>query len=460
MRLRFTLLVSVGLVWAATAHAEQSFPYKAYVVNDEVYVRSGPGKNYYPTSKLKSGQEVEIHRHDPGGWYAIRPPEGSFAWVSGRYLQKKEKGLAVVTGDRVAARVGSELSDIRDVIQVRLERGEMVEILGEKQFSSGSEAGTWYKMAPPSGEFRWIFGKFVDRDFPRDGVRKASSEESPLVRPVRQTTTPAAAKASAVSPEKRSLSAEPSASTAQTAGPRVSLASQTSSKLEPGSVTRSGPVAPKESASVLSPEPAGQASGGTAEKTEAVPMRRISPEEFRAELDAADLQLSMMLAEEPTVWEFGELDKRARSLLAQAETAVERGRARLLVNKIAQAADIKRRSDEVNTTQEEIDRNNRQLAELAQRRAGAMRSADPKAQFDGVGRLTRVVPSKVGEPHYALVDEKGAVRCYVTAAPGVNLRYYEGRQVGINGIRGYISDQNAQHVTAKHVRPLEDRVLR
>ena len=52
---------------------EQTFPYKAFIAADEVYVRSGPGQNYYPTDKLAKGQEVEVYRHDPGGWCAIKP---------------------------------------------------------------------------------------------------------------------------------------------------------------------------------------------------------------------------------------------------------------------------------------------------------------------------------------------------------------------------------------------------
>ena len=67
--------------------AGQTLPYEAYITADDVYVRSGPGENYYPTDKLKAGTEVEVYRHDPGGWYAIRPPKDSFSWVSGRHLR-------------------------------------------------------------------------------------------------------------------------------------------------------------------------------------------------------------------------------------------------------------------------------------------------------------------------------------------------------------------------------------
>jgi len=473
MRPYVSVLALVCLLLAATAKAEQSFPYKAYVVSDEVYVRSGPGQNYYPTDKLKRGQEVEIHRHDPGGWYAVRPPEGSFTWVSGRFLKQKEKGLAEVTGDRVAARVGSQFSDIRDVIQVRLERGELLDLLGQKQFASGSDAGTWYKVAPPSGEFRWVFGKYVDPDFPRDGVRKVSGDESPLVRPVQPASGDAAGKASGVSPDATKSSAEPPTAPSQTAQPEVSQATRTRRHAFSRALPSAAPAsttpeaaAPQvvgqqgEAASGIRDAGAPPQSTAAPPSVQPTPMRRNSPQEFQAELEALDMQLSIMLAEEPTVWEFGELDSRGRLLLAQAETALERGRVRLLLNRLALASDVKRRSDQVNATQTEIEQSNKQLAGLAQQRASAMRTADPAAQFDGTGRLARVVPSKLGAPQYALLDESGKVRCYVTPAPGVNLRYYEGRQVGVSGIRGYISEHNAQHVTAKHISALDSRMMR
>ena len=157
---------------ASTSRGEQVFPYKAFITADDVYVRSGPGQSYYPTDKLKASQEVEVYRHDPGGWYAIRPPEASFSWVSGRFLKPGVDNLAVVTEDRVAARVGSRFSDIREVIQVRLHQAEVVEVLEAKRSGSGPGTTPWYKIAPPSGEFRWVFGKYVDPDYPHDGVRK------------------------------------------------------------------------------------------------------------------------------------------------------------------------------------------------------------------------------------------------------------------------------------------------
>jgi hypothetical protein len=178
---------------------------------------------------------------------------------------------------------------------------------------------------------------------------------------------------------------------------------------------------------------------------------------FQAELNELEMELSIMLAEEPTVWNFDETRLGVQSLLANAETALERGRVRALAGKIEQAMDIKQRYDAVGEVVTKTDRHNRQLAQLSSARADAraklagQTADDSNGRFDGVGRLARVVTPKVGSPSYALVGDDGAVTCYVTPAPGVSLHYYLGRQIGITGIRGLLADQGAQHVTAKHV---------
>ena len=129
MRLLIAGLLCSQLLLASPVAGEQRFPYKTCVSAEDVYVRSGPGQNYYPTDKLRRGQPIEVYRHDPGGWCAIRPVEGSFTWVSGRFLKPTGNHLAVVTEEGVLARVGSRFSDVRDVIQVRLHKGEVVAVL-------------------------------------------------------------------------------------------------------------------------------------------------------------------------------------------------------------------------------------------------------------------------------------------------------------------------------------------
>jgi hypothetical protein len=342
-------------------------------------------------------------------------------------LQAGKDHLATVNSDRVAARAGSRFSDIRDVIQVRLDRGELVEVLQTTTIPGDSESPTWCKIAPPSGEFRWVFGKYVDPEYPQAGIRKASGEANPLL------------------PQTSASSESEGGTPAPTA-----IASAATSPPAPANANPSSDYRPR----------LAQADPGSSQPPA---MRSLSPEEFQKELDRLNLDLSTMLVEEPTVWQCDSLAWRGEDLLAQAETALERGRARLLVNRIRQAQEIKTRHDAIVTARVDTQRQTRLLADLSQARVTPVldqaRQAAAK-RFDGMGRLTRVVPSKLGAPQYALVDDKGAVQCYVTPAPGVNLQYYVGRRVGINGARTLMAEQKAQHVTAKYVANLDRRSVR
>ncbi|MBN1590983.1 MAG: SH3 domain-containing protein [Pirellulales bacterium] len=368
---------------ATLARGDRTFPYQAYVTADDVYVRSGPGQTYYPTDKLKAGQVVEVYRHDPGGWCAVRPPKDSFTWVSTRHLKPLGDGLAQVTTPRVAARVGSRFSTIRDVIQVRLHQDELVELLPDP---SGRRDDSWVRIAPPSGEFRWINGKYLDPEYPVDGVRKNSDQD---IRP------------------------------------------------------------PHESARPIEPGPDADDSRPRETRRDSAP-RALSPEAYQKRLDDLDLGLSVMVTEEPTVWQFDEMALEAEHLVTQANTALERGRARMLLAKVERFENIKQRYDAVNHVVADTQRRDRPLAELASR-YHTTRRTESSGRFDGRGRLTRVRSPKPGAPRYALVDETGKITCYVTPSPGMSLRHYEQRDVGVSGTRAYIPEQQAYHVMAKHI---------
>ncbi len=371
-----------------------AFPYKAYVAAEDVYVRSGPGQNYYPTDKLKRGQAVEVYRHDPGGWCAIRPVDGSFTWVSGRFIKPTGHHLGVITEEDVSARVGSRLSDVRDVVQVRLHRGEAVEILEAPP--GDANVGAWYKIAPPSGEFRWVSGKHLDIEDPRDGLRRRHDDRRDSTAPEGDWTAAATSRQ-----DRNSDDSQP----ARSARPRP-----------------------------------------------------LSAEEYQKELDRVELELSIAVAGEPAAWSFGSLREQANWLIDEAQTAVERGRARLLADKIARFDDVRRRQEALPAVRGRTDRSSRLYARLYPKdNAAAAAQQEIDGRFDGVGQLTQVASPKQAAPRYALVDRSGDVRCYVTPAPGVPLQDYIGREVGVIGTRGYMPEQRASHIMARHVTPLEEQ---
>jgi SH3-like domain-containing protein len=387
MRQKIAVFIALFIPLAGSSFApvfgQQSFPYKAFIAADEVYVRSGPGQNYYPTDKLAKGQEVEVYRHDPGGWCAIKPAEGSFSWVSSRFAKIEEGNLAVITEANVSARVGSKFSDVRDSVQVRLHKGEIIEILETKKIGAGnSPSQTWYKIAPPAGEFRWVSLKYLEAEHVHEGLRHRSGEE-------------------------RSLEAD-----------------------------------------------AGDRDGHSSKK-------KLPHEMFQAELDRLERELAQMVAEEPNVWSFDSLRIGAESLLAEADTAIERGKARLLLSRISFSEDLKKRFDNVAVMRDESDRSQKYIASL--RRSVNLAKdyvVNGSERYDGVGRLEQVAPSTPGVPRYALLDESGKVRSYVTPSTGVNLNKYVGQQIGVVGQRGYIPDQKAQHVTASRITVLDGKVMR
>src|SRR5262245_3953475 len=134
IRSRFVALLTAALAITAStairaaAQTPGDFPYVAYIIEPDTYIRSGPGNQHYPTGQLASGYAVEVYRHDPDGWCAIRPPEGSFSLVPVHQLRVIDQRTAEVAADGVVARVGSSLGAQRNAVQVLLERGEAVQL--------------------------------------------------------------------------------------------------------------------------------------------------------------------------------------------------------------------------------------------------------------------------------------------------------------------------------------------
>jgi len=528
MRTLSIVLACLASVSAAASAADQLFPYTAYVNSRDVYVRSGPGRDYYPTEKLQRGTPVEVYRHDPGGWYAIRPTEDSYSWISSRYVKPVENGLGEITRDKVTCRVGSAFSNVRDVIQVRLNKGELVEL--REEVNLGGQ--TWHKVSPPAGEFRWISGQYVDRDKPNDGVsnprrgradrksrddgsrRQVARASHGAERDVAdETDEPEFGREEERPVDKRTsepgvLAYDEGALPIDTdevrhvddEAARAATWEQTDDEAVNGEADddsagefvdgpsrgRRGGVERAAAWREVQDEPNDDSSGDRdvafrSRGSSARPSSDYVIGDFDATLKQIDIELSRMVSEEPTVWQFDELNGQLTAMLEQASTALERGRARRVLSKIARFEDIQSRYNRINQLQANTDRLNQGLdASLSS--AQYVGYAQPAAWFDGtqggaaasgydaldghdtlarhevfdaVGVLRAVISRRDDAPHYAVVDERDDVLSFLTPAPGLNLQPHLGHRIGVTGTRGYMPEYNRPHVMVQRLTALD-----
>jgi hypothetical protein len=438
-----SIVMSLWLSAVSAACADEPaerFPYSGFVASGEASVRSGPSEAFYPVLTLRQGDAVEVWRHDPGGWCAIRPPEGAFSWISADFVEVVGERTGVVRGNQVNVRVGTHFSDMRDAVQVKLDDGETVDLIERRTLTSAGQATTWFKIHPPAGEFRWIHIRQLVRhpdELPRPGdVVNGDASNS---REVQQ----------------------------------ASFGAEVATNVEGLSPLRK----PNDLLADLETLP------GDA-----------PTEEVLAQLETT---LSKMVAAEPTAWSFGELQRHGEAALETAADAGQRGQARMFLSKLARFQDIQARYAEIAHLRNETAEVDRQLGGTSPSYAvvqasavepvvqapvvetpaqpnlmpAAMPSATATARvavaaalekplveqaridtarYDASGRLQQVAGGGTATA-YALVDGQGRVTAYVAAAPGVSLRPYLDQDVGINGIRGFLADKQTVQLTAKRI---------
>jgi hypothetical protein len=167
MRSHINLLTFVVLAALASAGFAQtggagdtstpSFPYIAEIVGDDLYIRSGPGTNFYHCGKLNTGDKVKVVSRQ-FSWSCIVPPVGSFSWISMQYVKidPADPSVGTVTGDNVRVYAGSDYVKplYSTTLQGKLNRGEKVKLLGEQM-------DDYYKIGPPSFAYLWVSTSFT-----------------------------------------------------------------------------------------------------------------------------------------------------------------------------------------------------------------------------------------------------------------------------------------------------------
>jgi hypothetical protein len=393
--------------WAAA----DSPPYQARVVATGAPVLSGPGEKFYPTDTLAQGDTVDVYRENPGGWLAIRPPVNSFSWVAERDLILKDGGLAEVVKDGVPSRIGSRLNNRHNAAQVRMKKGEAVEVVGEDTINGEK----WYKIAPPAGEFRWIQASLVEKTgpIPNNGSDRPSDTDA-----------------------------------------EVSVGRQTESNTNnPSPLADAKPNSADALQPIASPLP----------PTLAVPIPAASPQpptpgtpstDLSHDLTAIELRLSRMAAAPPNLWNTERLERDTSQLMTRAKTPAERDAVRVTQDKINRFAEIGRQYNQTHGI----------VAQSGQPPItplpGPVEPTANGGSYDAVGILRPVVSRRPGAPQFALVDDRGQVISFVTPTPDLNLQPYLGHRIGVVGNRGYIPEFQRATVTAARVTPLNDRIIR
>jgi hypothetical protein len=373
--------------------------------------------------------------------------------VFGRHLKLLNDSLAEVEKADAASRIGSRFGGSRNAVQVRLHQGEIVEILGKMT----EDGETWYQIAPPAGEFRWIEATQVKRV----GVLEAAERDAPA------TVVAASATEDAAAADATSASAPSAQRTEGTPPPDAEVKTQAGDawRAAPnGASASSNPIAPPLASSNESPSYAGSpaaeatvpaAPPSAAAQTSAAPA--VDPAAPLArQLTDLELRLSRMVAAPPDRWNTEQLERDTEALLAQAETAEDRDALKAMLAKLDKFGAIGRQHSEQSGRVE--DGGNGRME--GDRVTPLPTPADSASGFDAVGILRPVVSKRPGAPQFALVDDGGQVISFVTPSPDVNLQPYLGHRIGIAGTRGYIPEFQRAHVTAGRVAPLSERLVR
>jgi len=421
------LLVSTAVFGVASqlAAASAKFPYEAIVVGDDVHVRSGPGKNYYATSRLQKDDRVTVHRHDPGGWFMIAPPPGSFSWIEASQVERTgNRGVVSIQGDEGQAaqamvRIGSRLSDDHAYTGRQLQSGDEVEILGEQTLTTEGHKVEMLKILPPAREYRWVKGDFI---VPVDAAMRKQIDSDPFA-------TPSAHRA-----------VEQASATVLEAGEKLE---------EPGKL--SAPDLPK----VAEASDAGSSPRSTLTEIDNRYADMMTLDISQWQLDDLRLSYKMLRDEQPGLAR--QIDVRLKALESRQKIYDEYAKFAAIVTATNQRdAQIQTMTGLVVPASGEIP-----AVELGQPGAlpaeGAV-SAIPltavQPQFDGAGIVQSTNARTPGTPRYMLTAPDGRFLAFLESRE-VNLDQYLGQSLGLNGKRAKDARLQTDLIQVQRVTPVQ-----
>ena len=329
---------------------------------------------------------------------------------------------------------------------VQLDRGEIVQILGSREMalSSNGRKLQLTKIAPPRGEFRWI----LKRDLQLQG------DSEPMVDLAATLPMEANSIAGHFNQVQPVQFEQPVVATPDTTG-------QVSNRFVPRwlNPARSPRSRGAQSSQPLDVQPA---SFTLLDNTSDVGAT-VAP--LPRDLGGLENYLSRMVARKTSDWELGPIRNQVLQML-NAAPAQQRSQWENLMARIQQFQEIhQQRLRLANTSFGTVPRRLMNIngdalplrtSDIAKDLvdSSSQRKLSAEAQrtaYEETGYLMEVHSSRRGAPEYALVDEQGDIKVFVTPVPGLNLAHYLTKHIGVFGRRGYIYRLKTQHVTITRV---------
>jgi len=372
--------VSVAPAAEANTLNLPAFPFLAEITGDDVYVRSGPGTQYYNCGKAGKDEKVKVVGNK-FSWLQIVAPAGSYSWISKQYVQidPQNKTIATVIGDAVRVYAGSdEVQPMHSTsMQLKLNKGDKVTIVGE-------EKDGYCKISPPEGAYLWV----------------SSQHAKPLGTLMAPAQTPTPAPTSVQPTTAHPVPATPFPTNSG------SLKPQASSPNEPNMPSPAPAPAPV----TLEEQRMGEVQA-LKDKVEAERAKPAEQQNF-AELKK-ELEVIVNDKQSPRA------ARNAQSLLKVIERCE-------LSQEIAKA--VKVQEEQFGKTQQQIESaKNEQLSKI-----------EDKSIFAVIGKLLEspLFAETPGAKYYRVVDENGKTLCYARptgAAADVDLSKFVDKKVGLVG---------------------------
>jgi hypothetical protein len=159
--MRATVLAGLTvLLIASQAGAADPTAYRAVVTDPEVKLRAGPSGSFDETGTLPKGSIVIVEKEE-NGWLAITAPHGSVSWITTQFIEDPAperlttpKNVFVHAEDEVTLAAGmAGLAQPLGIRRAKIPNGTVLLLLGPKVTFAGK---TWYPIAPPPGDVRYL----------------------------------------------------------------------------------------------------------------------------------------------------------------------------------------------------------------------------------------------------------------------------------------------------------------